>query len=213
MKQKQKEKQKDDLSDQNGFNCLFGKSEDPFADDPFKGTEWPSLQNNNEAKSDNLLVSNPTGFSKSRESRKNRGSFGKSHSTEDVLDNDYAGKDTKLSNSSSEISNKNEKLPDKNNSLRHSLVSRNSWSGPAHSYSNPAYLGTFDPSQLEGMEGEREDLLANANTDDKMQFYEEDFQILEAQGYPRDAIKRALIVADNNFAMARKILREFFQSK
>jgi hypothetical protein len=215
MKQKHKDKTTDESAEQNGVSCLFGKNNefDPFADDPFKGTDWPSLQNNNETKSNNLLVDNAVGSSISNDSRRGRGGFAKAHSTEDFLEKECPSKDSKMSNSSSEICNMNEKFPDKNNSIRHALVTRNSWSGPAHSYSNPAYMGTFDPSQLEGMDGEREDLLANANTDEKMQFYEEDFQILEAQGYPREAIKRALIVADNNFAMARKILREFFHSK
>ena len=42
-----------------------------------------------------------------------------------------------------------------------------------------------------------------------IEFYEEDFNILMEQGYSRDQVSRALIVADNNFAMARKILKEF----
>ena len=46
-----------------------------------------------------------------------------------------------------------------------------------------------------------------------MEFCEEDFQILMGQGYSREEIKRALIIADNNFAMARKILREYHGSR
>lgn len=42
-----------------------------------------------------------------------------------------------------------------------------------------------------------------------MQYYDEDFQILMAQGYSREAIKKALTVANNNFSIARNILKEF----
>lgn len=50
----------------------------------------------------------------------------------------------------------------------------------------------------------------NRNDSQKsIQFNEEDFQILMNQGYTRDEIKKALITADNNFAMARKILRTY----
>ena len=42
-----------------------------------------------------------------------------------------------------------------------------------------------------------------------MQFYDQDFEILMAQGYSREDIKKALMVANNNFAIARNILKEF----
>ena len=42
-----------------------------------------------------------------------------------------------------------------------------------------------------------------------IEFYEEDFNILMAQGYSREQITRALVIAENNFALARKILKEF----
>ena len=42
-----------------------------------------------------------------------------------------------------------------------------------------------------------------------IEFYEEDFNILMAQGYSKEQITRALVIAENNFAMARKILKEF----
>ena len=42
-----------------------------------------------------------------------------------------------------------------------------------------------------------------------IEFYEEDFNILMSQGYSKEQITKALVVADNNFVMARKILKEF----
>lgn len=42
-----------------------------------------------------------------------------------------------------------------------------------------------------------------------IEFNEEDFQVLMTQGYTREEIKMALITAENNFAMARKILRAY----
>eukprot|EP00794_Sanderia_malayensis_P011094 gene11094-12262_t len=42
-----------------------------------------------------------------------------------------------------------------------------------------------------------------------IEFYEEDFNILMAQGYTEEQISRALVIADNNFALARKILKGF----
>lgn len=42
-----------------------------------------------------------------------------------------------------------------------------------------------------------------------IEFYEEDFNILMSQGYSREQITRALVIAENNFALARKILKEF----
>ncbi|KAK3726897.1 hypothetical protein QZH41_016684 [Actinostola sp. cb2023] len=216
MIQKHKQKQSKEISGQNGFN-LFGQEQfDPFADDPFKGTEWPPLTNTDNANvHNNLLFNDGVPTSKGNDIQKTRAAFSKAHSTEDFLEKEPSSRDTKMCSSSSEISstNKNEQLPDKSSCIRPNLGTRNSWSGPAHSYSNPAYMGVFDPKQLEGTEDEKRDILqAGKHNDDDMQFYEEDFQILEAQGYSRDAIKRALIVAENNFAMARKILKEFAQS-
>ena len=42
-----------------------------------------------------------------------------------------------------------------------------------------------------------------------IEFYRDDYHILMSQGYSREQITRALVVADNNFAIARKILAEF----
>ena len=42
-----------------------------------------------------------------------------------------------------------------------------------------------------------------------IEFYRDDYNILMSQGYSRAQITRALVVADNNFAIARKILTEF----
>lgn len=94
------------------------------------------------------------------------------------------------------------------------LEARRSWSAGSHpvliagsnAFSNPTYAGVLDPDLLE--EGQSE-VVSRPEGAEAIQFYEEDFQILEAQGYTRNQIKKALIVAENNFAMARKILREF----
>ncbi len=50
-------------------------------------------------------------------------------------------------------------------------------------------------------------------TNKPIEFYEEDFNILMAQGYSKEQITRALVIAENNFAMARKILKEFASPK
>ena len=47
------------------------------------------------------------------------------------------------------------------------------------------------------------------NVQKPMEFYKEDFELLMAQGYPPEQIKKALMVANNNFAIARNILKEF----
>ena len=47
------------------------------------------------------------------------------------------------------------------------------------------------------------------NDQKPMEFYKEDFELLMAQGYPPEQIKKALMVANNNFAIARNILKEF----
>ena len=49
----------------------------------------------------------------------------------------------------------------------------------------------------------------SSNNERHIKFYEEDFNILMAQGYSRDQITRALVIADNNFALARRILKGF----
>lgn len=46
-----------------------------------------------------------------------------------------------------------------------------------------------------------------------MQFYDEDFELLMDMGYSREDIKKALMVANNNFSIARKILKEYPVSK
>ena len=100
--------------------------------------------------------------------------------------------------------------------LRPALLTRNSWAGAeAKNFSNPTYGSQgLDPNKLEGKGEHRPTRSRLPDEDpnlDAMQFYEEDFTILQAQGYSREEITRALIVADNNFALARKILREFSQ--
>ena len=80
-------------------------------------------------------------------------------------------------------------------------------------FSNPTYVSNFafgssakpglsktypPPHNPPGSDGEQQ-----------MEFNEEDFQVLMTQGYNREEIKKALITADNNFAMARKILRTY----
>jgi len=42
-----------------------------------------------------------------------------------------------------------------------------------------------------------------------IEFYQDDYGILMSQGYSKAQITKALVVADNNFAIARKILNEF----
>ena len=42
-----------------------------------------------------------------------------------------------------------------------------------------------------------------------IEFYQEDYHILMSQGYSKAQITRALVVAENNFTIARKILTEF----
>ena len=42
-----------------------------------------------------------------------------------------------------------------------------------------------------------------------IEFYQDDYSILMSQGYSKAQITKALVVADNNFAIARKILNEF----
>eukprot|EP00795_Rhopilema_esculentum_P016427 gene16427-7835_t len=49
----------------------------------------------------------------------------------------------------------------------------------------------------------------SSNNERHIKFYEEDFNILMAQGYSREQITRALVIADNNFALARRILKGF----
>uniref|UniRef100_A0A7M5XMV4 UBA domain-containing protein n=3 Tax=Clytia hemisphaerica TaxID=252671 RepID=A0A7M5XMV4_9CNID len=49
--------------------------------------------------------------------------------------------------------------------------------------------------------------------DTSMKHYEEDYAILMSQGYSREDIRKALKVADNNFAIARNILKEFSHNK
>lgn len=42
-----------------------------------------------------------------------------------------------------------------------------------------------------------------------IEFYEEDFNVLMEQGYSKEQITRALVIAGNNFVLARNILKEF----
>ena len=148
--------------------------------------------------------------------------FTKSRSTDDVLD-DATYSNVQRGSSRAAVQNNDFETNRNsaadvlhNRTLRPALISRNSWAGAeAKSFSNPTY-GTqgFDPSKLEAHDSHRPPHSRRPDEDpniDDMQFYEEDFTILQAQGYTRDEITRALIVAENNFAMARKILREFSQ--
>ena len=79
-------------------------------------------------------------------------------------------------------------------------------------FSNPTYVSNFEfvnskkpgpntfpprhhPSESDG--------------EQSIEFNEEDIQVLMNQGYTREEIKKALITAENNFALARKILRTY----
>lgn len=148
--------------------------------------------------------------------------FTKAKSTDDVLDDPtYSNvqRDGSRSNAQNNDFESNRNPTSNNNHNRTSrpaLITRNSWAGAeAKSFSNPTYGAQgFDPSKLEAQDDHRPTRSRLPDEDpniDAMQFYEEDFTILQAQGYSREEITRALIVADNNFALARKILREFSQ--
>lgn len=82
-------------------------------------------------------------------------------------------------------------------------------------FSNPTYGSNLEckasikPEHSNALQRVRKD----GNDPASMEFYEEDFQILMGQGYTREEIKKALIIAENNFAMARKILREYHGSR
>lgn len=148
--------------------------------------------------------------------------FTKARSTDDVLEDptysnvhrDHgrnAGQTNDSESNGNPTSNSNH-----DRTLRPALLSRNSWGGAeAKNFSNPMYGSRgLDPSKLEAKVEHRPTRSRLPDEDpnlDAMQFYEEDFTILQAQGYSREEITRALIVADNNFALARKILREFSQ--
>ena len=76
------------------------------------------------------------------------------------------------------------------------------------SFSNPTYGSSID-SQAAIKATQPSSYPQGTAQMDNMEFYEEDFQILMGQGYSREEIKKALIIADNNFAMARTILRGY----
>ena len=190
---------------------------EPFAEDPFKSDE---ISKDFGVGGFSDAFASQVALPPKRPSRDtpctNPRQFFKAQSTEGALDrgrNNAAMAEVKSSRNSSTPDILN--VPSSNsNSLQHkrnsrpALVSRNSWSGPGESNNctDDDLPSGFDPSKLTASEdGEM--------SKEDMQFYEEDFQILEAQGYSRDEIKRALIVAENNFAMARKILREFSHVK
>lgn len=79
-------------------------------------------------------------------------------------------------------------------------------------FSNPTYdnnfqfIGSKKPSGLPDTIPARHSPIGGRHP---IQFEEEDLQILMNQGYTRDEIKKALVIAENNFAMARKILRGY----
>ena len=206
---------------------------DPFADDPFDPVgKSKEVQMESNCEKGPLVVSLPPkpGNRYSTELRcrdpnkdrrpANTRSFTKARSTDDVLDEststNFVGSRTPSMND--HCANRNStaaSISSKN--VRPTLVTRNSWGGAeAKSYSNPIYgAEPFDPSKLEASDGHKKaprfpDEISESSQN-AMQFYEEDFTILQAQGYTREEITRALIVAENNFAMARKILREFSQ--
>lgn len=187
---------------ENGLqNNGFGTSEDPFGFDPFKNDPFPENSGNKvvcEAASSTDKKNCPPS---------------KSKSTDDVLNFELNLRENFNRSSCSSDTATMPRLGARSSAAR--LEARRSWSEGSHSglkaganaFSNPTYDGILDPSMLE--EGESE--VSRPAGAEAIQFYEEDFQILEAQGYSRKEIKKALIVADNNFAMARKILREFAQ--
>lgn len=80
-------------------------------------------------------------------------------------------------------------------------------------FSNPTYVSNFDfvNSTKPGLSSTFPPRHNPPGSDGEqsMEFNEEDFQILMGQGYTREEIKKALIIAENNFAMARKILRSY----
>ena len=192
---------------ENGLqNNGFGPAEDPFAFDPFQNDPFQD--------SDANKVVCQVGVGEVQEKLPPS----KSRSTEDVLNSEFCSfgnycKSASVSASNTATMPRLVGRPGVDTRVR--LEARKSWSAGSHpglqagsnAFSNPTYDGVLDPSLLEGKVDE-DSRQAGAEA---IQFYEEDFQILEAQGYSREAIKRALIVAENNFAMARKILREFGQ--
>ena len=208
---------------------------DPFADDPFVSvgkSKVDQYDDDDDFVKGPLVVALPPVRSKSchsgapRRAHVNRNkvpppTFTRARSTDDVLDDPtYSNVQrdrTTVQNNDFESSNRNSTSDILHNrTSRPALISRNSWAGAeAKSYSNPTYGAEgFDPSKLEASDDHRPPRRRYPDDDpntDAMQFYEEDFTILQAQGYSREEITRALIVAENNFAMARKILREFSQ--
>lgn len=217
---------------QNGLSNSAGSLEpvaDPFADDPFAQCgESKDKEFENDFLKGPLVVALPPPRSQSFDTWEARGTndkgkrpsssrtFIKARSTDDVLDDPTYSNAKTAANKWGKNRN-SAAVFNPPNTFRPSLVSRNSWSGAeAKSFSNPTYTAeNFDPSKLEANEDARHRRLPRLPDDnsnnDAMQFYEEDFTILQAQGYSREEITRALIVAENNFAMARKILREFSQ--
>ena len=219
---------------ENGVESRSGSLEpvaDPFADDPFElcGKSKGAQFDNDFVKAPPLVVALPPLRSQSHNSgapRRGHGNknkhpsstrtFTKARSTDDVLDDQTYSNARTVGHSNDLGTNRNSNSTLPNKTSRPALVSRNSWAGAeAKSYSNPTY-GTekFDPSMLEAQDDSHRPPPRFPDDDpnlDAMQFYEEDFTILQAQGYTREEITRALIVAENNFAMARKILREFSQ--
>ena len=80
-------------------------------------------------------------------------------------------------------------------------------------FSNPTYVSNFDfvNSQNPGSNTfpRRHQLSESDGEQQSMEFNEEDIQVLMNQGYTREEIKKALVTAENNFALARKILRTY----
>lgn len=210
---------------------------DPFADDPFVsvGKSKASQFDDDFAKGPLVVALPPAARSQSynsgapRRAHVNRDknppagrTFTKARSTDDVLDDATYSNVQRNSSRTAAQNNDFESNRNSTSNIHHNrtsrpaLISRNSWAGAeAKSYSNPTYGAEgFDPSKLEAQDDHRPHRSRCPDEDpniDNMQFYEEDFTILQAQGYTREEITRALIVAENNFAMARKILREFSQ--
>lgn len=86
-------------------------------------------------------------------------------------------------------------------------------SGEAASNSDTSLSSTIDPVTglvLVAGPGRFFDTKQGNSIQDKpVEFYKEDFSILMSQGYQPDAIKKALLIANNNFSIARGILKEF----
>lgn len=77
-------------------------------------------------------------------------------------------------------------------------------------YSNPSYISNSELANLSKANTFPPRRPSSASDGEpSIEFNEEDFLILMSQGYTREQIAKALITSENNFAMARKILRSY----